>query len=589
MAMPPVRLRRGRGWISVVLAFVALLALIAPTTASATQQKRHTTKRALARAAAGTGRFGELDCNNDSPIQRAIRITMACTDIRGFNNIDNANTWSGRFYDNGHYIGHDEPDMTFYSSQAGSGNDVTWTETLPQDPAALPTVNTPGSDITHWFELTPTPWFSMGQCDPRSYPETKCKPESDSNAPTCVGVQTTGCFPGGGAAFMEMQFYPPGFAGGDVFADSISCDNSHWCAALTIDSLECTLGFASCNNNCIEPVNFAFIQTNGVPAGPPSPQDANLATFNPNGNTLLMNPGDVVRVHMFDASVPGTKAKAFEVTVDDLTTGQSGYMQASARNGFQDTSITDCSGTPFNFQPEYNTAKPANITPWAALETNISSEYETGHFEPCTFLTKESNLTFPAGLNDVTWNDCHGPYEQTAPGGDGGARSLEPSDAPCYPAGDTHGTLNTAPDEVTGCLDELTQNGDLDFEGSPYWPDWPTSTTPGTFPGAIVQSLPTTAGSQYSQYMIQTDTALSESTCSSTSTTGCAIPPPTAPGQFYPYWSRVSSGGSCTLEFGNVSSGAGVNDLGQDAQYGTDQIATLGYPEFEGPVQPNTC
>jgi hypothetical protein len=51
----------------------------------------------------------------------------------------------------------------------------------------------------------------------------------------------------------------------------------------------------------------------------------------------------------------------------------------------------------------------------------------------------------------------------------------------------------------------------------------------------------------------------------------------------------VTSPQGCTLEFGNVSSGAGVNDFGQDAQYGSDQIATLGYPEFEGPVMKNSC
>ena len=82
--------------------------------------------------------------------------------------------------------------------------------------------------------------------------------------------------PGGGSAFMEMQFYPPGKP---PFADSDSCDDTHWCAALTIDSLECTAGFASCNPDCEEPVNFAFIQQNGVPTGPPSPQDADTSTI----------------------------------------------------------------------------------------------------------------------------------------------------------------------------------------------------------------------------------------------------------------------------------------------------------------------
>ena len=75
------------------------------------------------------------------------------------------------------------------------------------------------------------------------------------------------------------------------------------------------------------------------------------------------------------------------------------------------------------------------------------------------------------------------------------------------------------------------------------------------------------------------------------------MPAPNSPGQFYPYWSRVSTGGhgygdgggaGCVLEFGNVSSGPGVNDLGKDAQYGTDQQNVLGYPQFIGPIEPNT-
>ena len=41
-------------------------------------------------------------------------------------------------------------------------------------------------------------------------------------------------------------------------------------------------------------------------------------------------------------------------------------MQASAKNGFMATNISDCSGTPFNYEPEYNTAGPNNIVPWAA-------------------------------------------------------------------------------------------------------------------------------------------------------------------------------------------------------------------------------
>src|SRR5262249_21169112 len=113
---------------------------------------------------------GGLDCNGFSPIQRSVKITGACTDPKGYDD--------GRFYYNGHYIGHDEPIARFLSTRSGSGNDITWTEQLPRDPAQAPTVGTPGSDVTHWFELSVAPWFSMALCNPESYPYTPCTPES---------------------------------------------------------------------------------------------------------------------------------------------------------------------------------------------------------------------------------------------------------------------------------------------------------------------------------------------------------------------------------------------------------------------------
>jgi hypothetical protein len=518
-----------------------------------------------------TSHFGELDCNGFSPIQESVKTSMLCTDIRGYDNENNDNTWDGRFYDNGHYIGHDEPDQTFLSSASGSGNNVEWTVTIGKDPSALPTDVDPGSDVSHWFQLTPAPWFSMAICDPKSFPLHPCTPESDKNAPSCIGILCSANSQGGGSAFMEFQLYPPGFP---PWVDSLSCDDSHWCAALTIDSLEC---------------NFGFIQRNGVPTGPPSPQDADLATSTPNSETLLMNPGDTIRFHMWDAPVPGEPGqKAFEVYVDDLTSGQTGWMQASAKNGFMNTSIANCTGTPFNFQPEFNTAKRNHINSWGADQVDISTEFETGHWESCSSITDPITVPLPSGASDTTWKDCHGVYENTTgPDKD----SPEISDASCYPAGDTHGDLHSQPDLVTGCLANLFQNGDLDFDGTPYWHEWPTSTTPGTYPGSFVESLPTTKGAQYSQFFFQTDIGLSEYTCaggyyatSSSSPAGCAVPPPTSPGKFYPYWTRASVNGSCVIEFGNVSNGY---TFGEDRQYGTNQVAVYGYPQIIGPIRTN--
>ncbi len=520
------------------------------------------------------GSAGELDCNGYSKIQRSLR-NMTCTDIKGILGVDNKNTWGGKFYDNGHYIGHDEPDTTFLSSAPGSGDNVTWTETLGSDPTAKPTVATPGTDVSHWFELSPAPWFSMAQCDPKSYPQAPCTPNSDSNAPTST-------FNGGGSAFMEMQFYPPGNA---PFIDSESCDNSHWCAALNIDSLACTFGFATCNTSCEEPVNFAFIQTNGVPTGDPSPQATSSAKFIPNAHTLLMNPGDQVVVTMGDAPAPGG-AHAFKVTISDLTLHTTGSMQASAANGFANTSIADCSGTPFNFEPEYSTAKPGNITPWAAIATDISTQFETGHFEACTSLRNPLTNFFDGNDTGGDWNKCVGPYEASTDTG-----TPETGDGNCFRKGDTHPGYNgpgtsTAPNEVTGCQDNVFQNGDLDFDGSPYWTEWPTSTAAATYPASFVQQMPTSSGSQYARFFFQTDIALSEASCTPSNLSGCTVPP-AGPGGFYPYWSEANVGGQCVFEFGNVSSR--VNDFGKDAQYGTNRFLTLGYPEFESRTHTTAC
>jgi len=475
---------------------------------------------------------GELDCNGLSPIQRPVKPNLVCADPRG--------PYGGRFYDNGHYIGHDEPSVRFISSRPGSGSNVAITESLPRDPTALPTAHTPGHDVTHWFELTNAPWLSIAVCDANSSPLLPCQPRSDSNAPR-------GRYPGGGSGLVELQFYPPGMA---PYADNIGCDQTRWCSALNIDSLECQSN-GSCNNNCPLALNFGFIQTNGVPTGPPNPQKSDLATFTPNAHTLLMNPGDKITVHMWDAKIPG--GHALEARETDLTTGRSGFMIASARNRFMSTNPFTCNGTPFNFQPEYSTARARNIVPWNIGSHMIDSAYEIGHWEACTSVTGRATFT-DGSFKDTYYKHCQGPYE-TAPD-----RSFEPSDALCYKKGDTHGGI-AAPNLATGCNVLFTAVGDLDFDGSPYWADWPRSVQPGSFPSPLLQQQPTSAGHRYPQ--IQFMTNVPESGCHPFTGKGCAVPPKGA--HFYPYFTLAKGGGTCVWEFGNMPNG---NTFGGDKQYG---------------------
>ncbi len=250
---------------------------------------------------------------------------------------------------------------------------------------------------------------------------------------------------------------------------------------------------------------------------------------------------------MSDAPAPGG-GDAFTVAMDDLTTHQTGFMQASAANGFQTTSMADCSGTPFNFQPEFNTAKAGNINSWGADQVNISTEFETGHWEACTSLSDQISPN-PFDPNDTSpmYNECAGPYENAGPPDN---TTPEVGDALCYLAGATHpgyagpGTF-TDPDRMTGCQDNLFQNGDLDFDGTPYWTEWPTGLKPTIYPSSFLEPFPTSNGRQYPQFFMQTDIALSESTCGGNTLpggggtpAGCTVPPQ-GPGGFYPYWSQV--------------------------------------------------
>jgi hypothetical protein len=554
---------------------LAVVCLVPGTALARTHHSRHHAtkhhRRHVDRPTVGhikPHRVGSLDCNGLSPIQKSVRTDLACTDLHDTH-------WrNDRFYDNGRYIGHDEPDLNFTSNQPGSGNNLTWTFTIGNDPAASPTDKNPGKDISHWFELTPALWFSLPICDPDSYPVAPCTPDSDTNA-------AHGKFLGGGSAFMELQFYPPGFG---PWADAPSFDNKHWGAALTIDSFEGTAS-GQINNDCVEPANFAFIQRNGVPEGPPSPQDSDLASSTPNKQTLLMNPGDRIRVHIYDAPARGG-GHALEAVLTDLSTGQTGFMQASAANGFMNTSVVNCDGTPFNFEPEYSTAKPNNITPWGAGTEVVSSSFETGHWEPCTSISNPASLPLSATFSDTYWSTCSGPYESTAEDADG-PNDPEVSDAFCFPKGDTHGGLAAGlPDTMTGCEDNFDQNGDLDFDGTPYYAEWPTGQYPGRTPGSFQISAPTFVGNQqYNRFQFQTDVGFSEpTTCSESTPTGCSAPAPNTPGGFYPFWTLQSRTGGCVWEFGDVTSGG--DDFGGDAQYGS---LSSPFPDLQSQRYGNAC
>src|SRR5206468_1373372 len=200
----------------------------------------------------------------------------------------------------GGYTGHDEPSLLFYSDAPGSGNESNYRVVIPTEPPIVPKQD--GTGGTFNFQDRIAFWFGMDLCDNQSAPEfthEPCVPNSDTNIfdgadpaqPDYVGYHP-------GTAFLEVQFYPPGWV---PFQEAISCDATEWCAAMAIFSFNRDQNNGIDNNaDClntvgIEPANFAFITKSGAPHAPPAPLDLTLDSFTPNPEThLFMNPNDQV-------------------------------------------------------------------------------------------------------------------------------------------------------------------------------------------------------------------------------------------------------------------------------------------------------
>jgi hypothetical protein len=282
----------------------------------------------------------------------------------------------------GNYVGHDEPSLLFYSNKKGSGNTNLYFITLPKDPPTFP--NQAGTAGTANFQLRPAFWFGMAMCDSQSSPNftNVCNPDSDANIfdnPNPHAADYIGHHPG--VAFMEMQFYPPGWV---LWPAGNSCDAFMWCAALNIDSLSekvvstgTQFNNLSCRNNAgDEYVNFAFLTKNGVAQDAADPQNGSSAKFTADpSKAFFMNPGDRLMVTQRDTPA------GFTVEIWDLSTGAHGLMTASIANGFAqlqfDPSATSCTSLPYAFHPMYATSSEHTRVTWAAHSTTSLSQMKS--------------------------------------------------------------------------------------------------------------------------------------------------------------------------------------------------------------------
>jgi len=480
----------------------------------------------------------------------------------------------------GQYIGHDEPSLLFYSNTPGSGNSNVYQLTLPKDPPTLPAQD--GSGGTWNFQLHPAFWFGMAMCDNQSAPDpgAVCTPDSDSNIHASTDPKSKdylGNTPG--TAFMEMQFYPPGW-------DSFGCTQTQWCSALTIDSFSSNSNTGVLNNDaCLaaageEYVNFAFITKSGTTAnqGPADPLDQTAGTFTVGPDTLKYNPGDHLIVSMHD-TVGG-----FVVQITDTTTGTTGSMTASAANQFghplYKPHASHCTDQSYTFHPMYATSGPTTRVLWAAHSYNVAYSDEIGHFEYCA--EQSGGTCTSAGVsesNGKTDGDDVGCF--TEPGGPSSSSPL-----------------------LTGC-----SGTDVDFDSPDYFNNWP-GTDPATdatlHAAPVVFTSPLFNGSQnYSKVAFETDLPRVELSCERhvfnpadpNPGFGCVNPAPNS--TFYPFFNASTTGGQCAwYEGGPGTPHDTFNGVSSPAEYGNLQVqiypaagnTTQGiYETFHNTLGSNPC
>ena len=472
----------------------------------------------------------------------------------------------------GHYVGHDEPSVLFDSSVPGSGNHMRYNLTLPSDPSAQDP-NAPGKSYN--FELAGATWLGMALCDTQSYPEQvkSCPPDSDANildpsvSPKHVGT-----------AYMEMQFYPPGWIPWPTWQKAVgasSCDSTHWCAALNVDSLSLDPVTGKTNNEkCLakvgeEYVNFAFITKNGVSQAPANPVDATtLDTFTPNASRdLFMNSGDNLQVAFTDTP------DGVRVIITDQTTGETGSMTASAANGFAqikfDPEGDSCTAIPYNFHPMYSTSTPQTRVTWAAGGYNVAYDTEIGHFQKCNGPTAIPSTPF--GLTDAG-NPTSCPAGNTENQG-GTPSPPDEDDIFCFPGS------QALVFHVSGCT--YTNSG---FDGVSYQPVWPDGNT-ALHPSPFYFSSPQTGPNYNQQYEhpgFETDLPAIEGTCNTETKEGCTRIPTTdqgTPAAFYPFYTTSNTTIGCAWAFGNNLPGQ-ITNFGDNAQYGS--LVPLTYTTLGG-------
>jgi len=457
----------------------------------------------------------------------------------------------------GKYVGHDEPSLLFYSDTPGAGNSSIYQLTLPKDAPTLPMQD--GKGGTGNFQLHPAFWVGMAICDSDSFPEftNMCEPDTDDNIFDDADPKSKrfiGRHPG--TAFLELQFYPPGWLGSPQLIDP-----QNYFAAMVIWSLSQSGATGVYNNQaCLSQIgaetpNFAVITKNGVPLTPANALGINFGQNNFDlTNVLSMAPGDKLLIVVRDSK------DGLAVNIKDLTSGDSGHMVATHKNGFGQVlykpNSKTCNIAPYDFHPMYSTSTEHTRVPWAAHSYNIAFSDEIGHFEYCNSADPNTlNCTVP-GVNDPS--------------------GLDSDDVFCFTPDQSF--FPPAPfQQIGGCI-----SSELDFDGVPYDLNWP-GTSANSINDTSLHSDPIRFTSpvfldgegslqNYDRVGFETNVNIFEPNCDFLVTgNGCVVPPPGVP--FYPFFTvsaGLEGGGVCQWQEGGALIPGTTNTFGGSAttEYG---------------------
>jgi len=275
-------------------------------------------------------------------------------------------------------------------------------------------------------------------------------------------------------------------------------------------------------------------------------------------------PGDVIVVDMHDTS------EGLQIVLRDVTTGETGFMTASAANGFGQVKFdpygTTCKNIPYDFHPMYSTSSEHTRVPWAAHSFNIAFSDEIGHFEFCSSV-------------DANRNCAHPDDPPTSPTFD---------DFACFPAS----ASSRVP--IAGCL-----AADLDFDGPPYRLDWPgTFKHPGYDAELHPQPIRFTSAlfrskwgdwENYNRVAFEADFPVFELTCDPYTGTGCSSPP--AGAEFYPFYSTAEltldgdhDENACVWDLGGAHIPHTTNTFGGSAKTEFGSLIDLSFPLPGGSV-----